>query len=479
MKMQAKGLGGAVIALSIGVVQIGAAVPGDLVISEIMQNPAAVGDTQGEWVEIHNPTGGAIDIDGWTVGDGVGETHTINAGGPLPVPAGGFVLLGRNGDPLVNGGYTPDYVYSSVVLGNGIDRVVIRDGGGVTIDSVGYDDGGLFPDPSGASMELIGPASDNNVGTNWEENVTDIFGDGDYGTPGGANFAWGAPAGPPSINGTLHLPAYPSSSDSVLVSAQVVDDQGVNGASLYYRGGGGVYTLEPMADAGGGWYEGWIPPYADGTVVEYYICATDNESETAYDPADAPASSHNYTVENSLPAIAINEVLADPPDDANGDGTYDAYQDEFVELYNVGMTAVDLSGWTLSDDDTPGSEFVFPAGSIIEGGGFVTLFGGGAPVGLPGPVFSDDGRIGNGLSNSGDTIYLSRGGELIDERTFGSEGSHDESMIRLPDGVGGWTRPSLEGDSSPYSPQASNGGVSAQTDLTSWGAVKSLFLGQE
>jgi hypothetical protein len=253
----------------------------------------------------------------------------------------------------------------------------------------------------------------------------------------------------------------------------------VSEANLYYRGGGGAYTLVPMSDAGGGWYEGWIPPHADGTTVEYYICATDDDAQTAYDPADAPATTRSYTVENSLPAVAINEVLADPPDDANGDGVFDAYEEEFVELYNAGTASIDLSGWTLSDDDSPGSEFVFPEGTVIEPNGFVTLFGGGSPVGLPGPVFTDDGRIGNGLSNTGDTVYLSRAGELVDEFTFASEGNHDESMIRVPDGFGPWTRPSLEGESWSYSPQASNGGGSVQTDMTSWGAVKSLFFGDE
>ncbi len=455
-----------------------AAAPGDLVISEIMQNPASVGDTQGEWIEVYNPTGETIDMEGWTVGDGVAESHTIDAGGSLPVPAGGFAVLGRNGDVMLNGGYTPDYVYSSMTLGNSADQVVIREGG-TTIDSVAYDGGVLFPDPTGASMELTGPASDNNDGAMWEENVTDVYGDGDFGTPGAANYSWGIPPGPPVIDGTLHLPAYPRSTDSVLVSALVTDDQGMNGSSLYYRGGGGVFNLVPMADTGGGWYEGWIPPHGDGTLVEYYLCATDNSGDTSYDPPDAPVSAFDYTVENSLPPVAINEVLADPPDDANGDGTFDAYQEEFIELFNVGGVEVDLSGWALSDDDAPGSEFIFPEGTTIQPGGYVTLFGGGTPTGFPGPVFADDGRIGNGLSNSGDTIFLSRAGELVDEYTYDSEGSHDESMIRRPDGVGGWTRPSSEGLGWAYSPQASNGGNSNRTDLTSWGAVKGLFFGSD
>ena len=34
------------------------------------------------------------------------------------------------------------------------------------------------------------------------------------------------------------------------------------------------------------------------------------------------------------------------------------------------------------------------------------LFGGGNPRGIPGVVYTDDGTIGNGLSNEGDTVLL-------------------------------------------------------------------------
>lgn len=36
----------------------------ELVINEIMQNPSEVGDDSGEWYEIYNPDGAAVDIDG-------------------------------------------------------------------------------------------------------------------------------------------------------------------------------------------------------------------------------------------------------------------------------------------------------------------------------------------------------------------------------------------------------------------------------
>ncbi len=464
--------------LAVGVVAASVgwcASPGDVVITEIMQNPDAVSDSYGEWIEIYNTTGSAIDIDGWTIGDGESEEHTINNSGSFILPAGGFLVLGRNEEPALNGGCIVDYQYSGVILGNGSDEVVLRDGS-TTIDSVAYDDGATFPDPTGASMECVDPLADNNVGSNWEECVVSTFGDGDYGTPGARNDPWDAPAGPPTIASVSHDPSYPSSADTVLVSAQVTDDGGVDMVCVYYRVDGGVYLMAGMSPAGGDWYEGLIPPQAHGCYVEYYLCATDDEENTCYDPSGAPAVTYSYSVEDYLPAVVINEILAAPPSDANGDGAIEVYEDEFIELYNVGTTPVDISGWTLSDDDSPGSEFIFPAGTVVGGGGFVTLFGGGSPAGFSGPVFTDDGRIGNGLSNSGDTVELRRMGELMDEHTYGTEANHLESIIRVPDGVGDWTRPSEEGFDWSYSPQASNGDGTTWTTGKSWGAIKSLFF---
>ena len=41
-----------------------AAAPGDIVINEIIPDPSAVSDANGEWFEVANTTAGAIDIDG-------------------------------------------------------------------------------------------------------------------------------------------------------------------------------------------------------------------------------------------------------------------------------------------------------------------------------------------------------------------------------------------------------------------------------
>lgn len=164
-------------------------ITGDIVINEIMQNPSAVSDTNGEWFELFNTTSSSIDINDWTIEDNDVDSHVINNGGPLNVPAWGFLVLGINADSTTNGGVFVDYEYERVLLSNSIDELVLRDASDTEIDRVEWDNGATFPDPNGSSMALINPSLDNNMGANWQVAAMIPFGDGDYGTPGSANFS--------------------------------------------------------------------------------------------------------------------------------------------------------------------------------------------------------------------------------------------------------------------------------------------------
>lgn len=156
---------------------------GDIVIDEIMQNPAAVSDTYGEWFELYNTTASPIDLAGCVIRDDAINTHTITS---LTIPAHGYSVLAKNGDPAQNGGITPDYVYGNdMTLSNAADQIILECNQ-VEIDRVDYDGGPLFPDPNGASMTLGDPSLDNNVGSNWCE-ASSPYGAGDLGTPGTAN----------------------------------------------------------------------------------------------------------------------------------------------------------------------------------------------------------------------------------------------------------------------------------------------------
>ena len=156
-----------------------------LIITEIMNNPAAVADPDGEWFELHNPGSDPIELAGLSLRSGGGESHLIQPERTLAIPAGGHVVLGLSDDPAVNGSIPVDYVYSDIRLGNEADVLQLWAGDRL-IDEVAWDDGVDFPDVSGASMELDALAIDaslNDTGNFWCASVG--VGPGpDAGTPG-------------------------------------------------------------------------------------------------------------------------------------------------------------------------------------------------------------------------------------------------------------------------------------------------------
>ena len=120
---------------------------------------------------------------------------------------------------------------------------------------------------------------------------------------------------------------------------------------------------------------------------------------------DDAIESEELTAHNG---IAFSEILMLPKQvDANNDGVVDRHTDAFVELTNIGVDTLDLSGWLLGDDDIIVSQFFpFPDDVLLMPGGYITIFGGGTPVDIPGTVLSAKGRIGNGLSSGGDVVHL-------------------------------------------------------------------------
>ena len=168
--------------------------PGSVVINEIMKNPVSpVSDDNGEWLELFNPGDQDVDINGWTLRDNGSDSHVVNNGGPLILPAGGYLVLGSNGNTALNGGVTLDYDYGNFFnLGNNDDdEIILEDLDGVIVDSVSYANGGAFPDPEGASLSLIDPLADNDDGSSWCTTVsnpqTQYGATNNYGTPGAAN----------------------------------------------------------------------------------------------------------------------------------------------------------------------------------------------------------------------------------------------------------------------------------------------------
>jgi len=168
--------------------------PGDLVFSEMMINPEAVLDELGEWVELYNTSGYAIDVTGYSFHDKDYDQHTLVGlnGGPLIVGPKDYIVLCAELDKSINGGVPCDGPFKreasgELALGNGTDEVILSRPDGVIIDSVYYDENwfdkgiaiGLDPD--------MLDASNNDDESMWCNQTTVISTSGEPGTPGRRN----------------------------------------------------------------------------------------------------------------------------------------------------------------------------------------------------------------------------------------------------------------------------------------------------
>lgn len=186
----------------------------------------------------------------------------------------------------------------------------------------------------------------------------------------------------------------------------------------------------------------------DGSIdVTITISVDDGLSDDAYDAVDDVTTTVTNE-DNEITDLVVNEVLADPDEttgDANGDGTVSTQDDEFVELYNTTGSALDISGYKLSDGAS--ERHVFPNGTVIPAGGTIVVFGGG--------IVSDFTDVGGlvqvastsalGLNNGGDTItILDASDVLVVNETYGAAGN-DQSIARSPDFTGSFVDHSIIG----------------------------------
>jgi competence protein ComEC len=168
--------------------------PARLVINEVMADPAAVPDEHGEWFEVHNPGGRAIDLRGFRIASGNDGVHVIARS--VVVAPGGYAVLGREATPRSNGGVVVQYAYGAgISLANGHDWLALRDAAGATIDSVAW-----RATSSGASWGVRDPSAEHAAvgGENWQR-ATSVYGSGDRGTPGRPNDGYAPPRQQPVV----------------------------------------------------------------------------------------------------------------------------------------------------------------------------------------------------------------------------------------------------------------------------------------
>lgn len=128
----------------------------------------------------------------------------------------------------------------------------------------------------------------------------------------------------------------------------------------------------------------------------------------------------------SVDAVVINEFMA-----ANTKTITDGYGDysDWVELYNPDPAAVDLTGYSLSDDPKQPRKWIFPS-FRIDGGEFVLIWCSGRDIKTP-PLHTSF-----KLDKEGEFLGLYKpSGQLLDGLTFAPQQA-DISYGRFPDGTG-------------------------------------------
>jgi PKD repeat protein len=187
----------------------------------------------------------------------------------------------------------------------------------------------------------------------------------------------------------------------------------------------------------------------DGTIAAWSWTFGDGATSTVKNPTRTYAAAGTYTVSLTVtdnggatgttsqavtvtsgggggPAnVIINEILANEPGSSTAG--------EAVELVNVGGTAADLSGWTVSDGAKV--RHTFAAGTSLAPGKAIAVYGGAAaiPAGIT-AVAASTGSL--SLNNGGDAVVLKdAAAAVVQQFTYTSALSSTDgvSMNRNPD----------------------------------------------
>jgi hypothetical protein len=139
------------------------------------------------------------------------------------------------------------------------------------------------------------------------------------------------------------------------------------------------------------------------------------------DDADAPDYMATPTPSASNGGSPFSPVCIDEFQTTSSAGGIDDY----IELYNRTASAVDISGWHLTDDPTTPIKYTFPAGSVLAGHGLVLV---------------SEATLGFSLSSTGSEIILLSAADGVTGQDFFDYGPQiaDQTQGRYPAGSGYW-----------------------------------------
>jgi hypothetical protein len=194
------------------------------------------------------------------------------------------------------------------------------------------------------------------------------------------------------------------------------------------------------------------------TITQYYIYA-ENNTIGKFSPARAQHEFYSFTITGGIPPgdIVINEFMASNDQTvADQDGEFN----DWIELYNNSNSAIDISGYGISDKNDELNLFTIPNGTTLQANDYLIIW---ADKDLDQDGFHADFKI----SSGGETLYLTNSNqEIIDSVAFSSQ-STDIAFGRFPNGTGSFQAltPTFDGENN-ISPSLSNDEELTKFDLT-------------
>ena len=177
---------------------------------------------------------------------------------------------------------------------------------------------------------------------------------------------------PPMIYGLNYWPKNPGPEDSIYVTASAFSHSGLKDLTIAFHPGDLTVVesipmrFEPaeitqIAEEADRWV-GVIPPMGHEGYGRFQIVAQDLDEQSMFYPRNDIISIS--VSESGSQTLLINEIMS-KNDDANVDPSGE--NDDWLEIFNYGDEAVDLSGMYLTDNPSSLMKWQFPAGGVMLG----------------------------------------------------------------------------------------------------------------
>ena len=378
---------------------------GELIVTEVMNNPYGVGDDVGEWLEIFNNSDAAIDLNELEVSDGGDDSFTVTES--LLIPSREHIVLALNMDTALNGGVTASFAYTGFILSNSSDEVILSHNSRI-LDEMVYSADLGYGMSAGKSLSLDVDKydfNDNDLADSWCPSPSEFGTLGDFGTPGEMNPTC------PAIE-DVDGDGFDNTSDCDDSDPEVNPvateiwydgiDQNCNGDSDYDQDGDG----EDSSD-----YSGTDCDDSDQFINSAAYDVPGNGADEDCDGSDATSNGVSSVMDLIAGDLIVSEVMYNPSAVADSMG-------EWFEVYVQYDGTVNLGGLALCDNQGCASI----AGSLEVVGGDYVVLGNNADSASNGGVTLNY-AYGSGLAglgNSGDMVELRYGATIIDVVDFSS-----------------------------------------------------------